>query len=83
MRQKIDLQICLAAADDFLNENETYENAYKSKKWLNEAASIKQINLLPHKYRTDFGITKYKAANLLKFHFNKTEIKNLLLGGVS
>ena len=74
-------QICLAAADDFLNENETYENAYKSKKWLNEAASIKQINLLPHKYRSDFGITKYKAANLLKFHFNKTVIKNLLLGG--
>lgn len=72
-------QICLAAADDFLNENETYENAYKSKKWLNEAASIKQINLLPHKYRTDFGITKYKAANLLKFYFNKSAIKSLLL----
>ena len=72
-------QICLAAADDFLNENETYENAYKSKKWLNETASIKQINLLPHKYQTDFGITKYRAANLLKFHFNKTAIKNLLL----
>ena len=76
-------KVCLAAADDFLNENETYENAYKSKKWLNETASIKQINLLPQKYRTDFGITKYKAANLLKFHFNKTAIKNLLLRGVS
>ena len=72
-------QICLAKADDFLNEYETYENAYKSKKWLNEPASVKQLNLLPQVYRTDFGITKYKAANLLKFHFNKTAIKNLLL----
>ena len=72
-------QICLAKADDFLNEYETYENAYKSKKWLNEPASVKQLNLLPNIYRTDFGITKYKAANLLKFHFNKQAIKSLLL----
>jgi DNA repair protein RadD len=72
-------QICLAKADDFLNEYETYENAYKSKKWLNEPASVKQLNLLPQVYRTDFGITKYKAANLLKFHFNKQAIKSLLL----
>lgn len=72
-------QICLAKADDFLNEYETYENAYKSKKWLNEPASVKQLNLLPNIYRTDFGITKYKAANLLKFHFNKSVIKSLLL----
>jgi len=74
-------QICLAKADDFLNEYETYENAYKSKKWLNEPASVKQLNLLPQIYRSDFGITKYKAANLLKFHFNKSAIKSLLLGG--
>jgi DNA repair protein RadD len=72
-------QICLAKADDFLNEYETYENAYKSKKWLNEPASVKQLNLLPNIYRSDFGITKYKAANLLKFHFNKQAIKSLLL----
>jgi len=72
-------QICLAKADDFLNEYETYENAYKSKKWLNEPASVKQLNLLPQIYRSDFGITKYKAANLLKFHFNKSAIKSLLL----
>ena len=76
-------QICLAKADDFLNEYETYENAYKSKKWLNQPASIKQLNLLPNIYRTDFGITKYKAANLLKFYFNKSVIKNLLLRGAS
>ena len=74
-------QICLAKADDFLNEYETYENAYKSKKWLNEPASVKQLNLLPQIYRSDFGITKYKEANLLKFHFNKSAIKSLLLGG--
>lgn len=71
-------QICLAKADDFLNDNETYENAYKSNRWLNETASVRQLNCLPAKYRNDFSITKYQAANLLKFHFNKTAIQNLL-----
>ena len=71
-------QICLAKADDFLNEYETYENAYKSKKWLNQPASIKQLNCLPNQYRNDFSITKYKAANLLKFYFNKSVIRKLL-----
>lgn len=71
-------QTCLAKADDFLNDNETYENAHKTNKWLNQPASIKQIKCLPARYRGDFGITKYMAANLLKFHFNKTQIQNLL-----
>ena len=82
-------QICLAKADDFLNKYETYENAHKSNKWLNQPASTRQINCLPKIYRNDFSLTKYKAACLLKFHFNKTDIQNLLfeqeksLGGKS
>ena len=71
-------EVCLAQADDFLNNNETYENAHKSNRWLNEAASIRQINCLPAEYRNDFSITKYKAANLLKFYFNKSSIQKLL-----
>ena len=28
--------VCLAAADDWLNENETEETDYKTRKWLSE-----------------------------------------------
>jgi len=71
-------EVCLAKADDFLNENETADNAYKSKRWLNETASTRQLQCLPQEYRNDFSITKYKAANLLKFYFNKSSIQKLL-----
>jgi superfamily II DNA or RNA helicase len=71
-------EVCLAQADDFLNNNETYENAHKTNRWLNEAASIRQLNCLPSEYRNDFSVTKYRAANLLKFYFNKSPIQKLL-----
>ena len=71
-------EICLAQADDFLNENETANNAHKSKSWLKQTASTRQLQCLPQQYRNDYSITKYKAANLLKFYFNKTSIQNLL-----
>ncbi len=71
-------EICLAQADDFLNENETADNAHKSKSWLKQTASTRQLQCLPQQYRNDYSITKYKAANLLKFYFNKTSIQNLL-----
>lgn len=71
-------EICLAQADDFLNENETADNAHKSKSWLKQTASTRQLQCLPQQYRNDYSITKYKAANLLKFYFNKSSIQKLL-----
>jgi len=71
-------EICLAGADDFLNENETADNAHKSKSWLKQTASTRQLQCLPLAYRNDYSITKYKAANLLKFYFNKASIQKLL-----
>lgn len=71
-------EICLAQADDFLNENETADNAHKTNRWLNESASTRQLQCLPQQYRNDYSITKYKAANLLKFYFNKTSIQKLI-----
>ncbi len=71
-------EVCLAKADDFLNENETADNAHKSKSWLKQTASTRQLQCLPQQYRNDYSITKYKAANLLKFYFNKTSIQKLL-----
>ncbi len=71
-------EICLAKADDFLNENETADNAHKSKSWLKQTASTRQLQCLPSAYRNDYSITKYKAANLLKFYFNKASIQKLI-----
>lgn len=71
-------EVCLAQANDFLNDNETAENAFKSNRWLRETASVRQLQCLPAQYQNDFSITKYKAANLLKFTFNKLSIQKLL-----
>jgi len=70
--------VCLAAADDWLNENETDESAHKTKRWLNQAATDKQLQYLPPEYRQDFGLTRYQASALLTFTFNKGAITNLV-----
>jgi hypothetical protein len=49
--------VCLAAADDWLNDHETEDAASKSRKWLNQAATAQQLRYLPPAYRQDFGLT--------------------------
>ena len=71
--------ICLAAADDWLNENETDESAHKSRSWLNQSVTTRQLQFLPPEYRQDFGLTRYQASALLTFQFNKAAITNLVL----
>jgi DNA repair protein RadD len=72
--------VCLAAADDWLNENETDETAHKSRRWLNQPPTDKQLALLPADYRQDFGLTRYQASALLAFRFNRTAIRSLVFG---
>jgi hypothetical protein len=71
--------VCLAAADDWLNENETDESAHKTRRWLNQSATEKQLRYLPSGYRQDFGLTRYQASALLTFTFNKAVIKRLVM----
>ncbi|MBF0141202.1 MAG: DEAD/DEAH box helicase, partial [Magnetococcales bacterium] len=47
--------ICLAAADDWLNENESEDAAHKTKRWLREAPTDRQLQYLPVEYRHDHG----------------------------
>jgi len=75
--------VCLAAADDWLNENETDESAHKTKRWLNQAATDKQLQYLPAEYRQDFGLTRYQASALLTFTFNKGAITKLVTASAS
>jgi DNA repair protein RadD len=72
--------VCLAAADDWLNENESHESAHKTRGWLNQAPTDKQLALLPPEYRQDFGLTRYQASALLAFKFNRTAIRSLVFG---
>lgn len=70
--------ICLAAADDWLNENETDESAYKTRSWLKQPPTEKQLAYLPAEYRQDFGLTRYQASALLTFRFNRSAIRSLV-----
>jgi len=70
--------VCLAAADDWLNDHETSDSAHKSNKWLNQPATYKQLRYLPSHLKNDHGLTRYQASALLTFQFNKKNIRNLV-----
>lgn len=70
--------VCLAAADDWLNENETEETAYKTRKWLNEQPTEKQISVLPKESKLDFNLTRYQASAHITFQTNKSDIQNTI-----
>jgi superfamily II DNA or RNA helicase len=66
--------VCLAQADDFLNEHESADAAHKTRRWIHEPATEKQLAYLPPQFRTDLGMTRYRASALLSFRFNKPAI---------
>jgi len=72
--------VCLAAADDWLNEHESDESAHKTRRWLNQPPTDKQLSWLPAEYRQDFGLTRYQASALLSFRFNRSAIRALVFG---
>ncbi|HET6377642.1 MAG TPA: DEAD/DEAH box helicase [Methylocella sp.] len=72
--------VCLAAADDWLNQHETDETAHKSRRWLEAPPTVKQLALLPPEYVQDYGLTRYQASALITFRFNKPAIRALVLG---
>lgn len=74
-----DRTVCMAKADDWLNENESLDTAHKTRRWLNEPPTEKQLRYLPQALRSDFGLTRYQASALLAFKFNKSSIQRLVL----
>ncbi len=70
--------VCLAQANDWLNEQETDDAAHKSRRWLNEVPTEGQLRYLPPAARADFGMTRYQASALLTFQFNKNAIKRVV-----
>ena len=70
--------VCMAKADDWLNDNESADSAHKTRRWLNEPPTSKQLGYLPEPMRADFGMTRYQASALLSFQFNKDAIARLV-----
>ena len=71
-----------SAADDFLREIESSKAANKSKRWLNDRATPKQMELLKKNNVQisfmDFSWTKYKAACWLNYLWNKDRIDKMV-----
>ncbi|MDC0361169.1 DEAD/DEAH box helicase [Alphaproteobacteria bacterium] len=71
---------CFAAADDWLNRYETNDTAHRSRSWLQEQPTSRQLAALPPKYRLDFNLTRYRASALIGFSTNKTSIQQIAAG---
>lgn len=72
-REKIS---ALSSADDFLREHGDASAAKKTKRWLFEPASTKQLAYMPD--GMVFGITKYYASCQMTWNFNETSIQNVI-----
>ncbi|MFP7572352.1 DEAD/DEAH box helicase [Marivita sp. S2033] len=70
--------VCLAQADDWLNAHESDESAFKTRGWLRQPPTDKQLKYLPPECRHDFGLTRYRASALMTFGFNKRAIKGVV-----
>lgn len=74
----------LAAADDFLRSTESSQAAAKSRGWINEPASTKQMAKLAEAGVAvspfDFGVSKYDANCQLNFYWNRAAIARLAPG---
>ena len=54
--------------------------AHKTKAWLRQPATERQLAWLPPECRMDFSLTRYRASALLTFRFNRERIRNLVFG---
>ena len=68
----------LAAADDWLNQNETEDAAHKTKAWLTEEPTEKQISILENHLKLDFNLTRYEASAHITFKLNKQKIIDII-----
>ncbi|WP_039758491.1 DEAD/DEAH box helicase [Bartonella queenslandensis] len=73
--------VCFAAADDWINLFETESDAHKTKAWLHQPATEKQLNRLPAQYRNDYSLTRYKASALMTMQFNHRAIRQAIETG--
>lgn len=64
----------MSSADDFLRAHGDRDACQKTKRWLNEPATDKQLKFLDLGGKMVFGMTKYLASCLMTWKFNETKI---------
>lgn len=68
---------CLSSADDWLSLNETEDAAHKSRRWLMQPPTDKQMIYLPDSRKQSVR-TRYEASCILAHTFNKWKIDKAL-----
>ena len=72
----------MAAADDYMRQNETGDSAKKTKRWLDDRPSQKQREMLLRNgveiSLMDFSWTKYRAACMLNYVWNKRFVDRIV-----
>jgi|ADGO01.1.fsa_nt_gi hypothetical protein len=74
-----DRLLSLAVADDFLREHGDDDTAKKSKRWLSQPPSEKQLQLLGLGPMAAIGMSRYRASCLLTWKFFERGIKQKVL----
>ena len=69
----------IASADDYLREHGDKDSARKSKRWLNEPPSEKQLNLLGLDPMSSGGMNKYRATCALTWKFKERHVRAKVL----
>lgn len=69
----------ISSADDFLREEGDRDAARKSKRWLHEPPSEKQLQILGLDMMSSIGITKYRASCMLTWKFKEKHIRSRIL----
>ena len=70
--------IALSQADDYLRAHGDADASNKSKRWLSQPASSRQLQLLGMDTMSGFGMTKYGASCHLDWKFNEKAIRRVL-----
>ena len=69
-----DRAVCLARADDFVNEHESAETAHRTRSWTKQTPTDKQLKHLPVWARVA-ELTRYEASCHLAMKFNDRRIE--------
>jgi DNA repair protein RadD len=73
-----DRLLAMSAADDFLREHGNSEAAKKTKRWLTEPPSDKQLAMLKVEPMHAIGMTKYLATCLIQWKLSERAIRSVL-----
>ena len=79
LNQSQDKLQALASADDFLREHGNKDAAQKTKRWLSQPATDKQLSMLGLAGGMIFGMTKYLACCLITWKLNEPRIQRAIL----